>query len=531
MGGFLFCNGYRFLQILRTWAVKMIASELKALLPEWSDMVDGQRFIGGQKRSGEQRIPGSDKYRNEFRAFWVDAFHDGFKTPEQVGRLIENVKKSGANAVIVQVRRRGDAYFNKALEPRTEDPDLEPGFDVLDDLLKKARHESPRIEVHAWLATLPIWNLDTPPKSPDHVFNCHGPHAEGRDYWLMDDVDGNHRVGDNFVLDPGHPDVLNYTVDQYINVVKQYDVDGIHLDLVRYMGQEWGYNPVSLTRFQKETGEVNKPDPQDEQWMKWRREQVYFLIRNVYLKSVALRSDIKVSAAVIAWGKGPENREEYQYSAPVTQVMQDWDHWLQEGMIDLAIPMNYNREHVPEQRDWYDRWIRWEKNHQYNRQIAAGPGIFLNAVEGSLAQIYRAQQLSSQGNRLAGVSLFSYAVTNKDGMDREVFLRMLKESTNYPVFSEPALPPEMPWKDRPRKGFLMGFVVDGDGQPMDGVWVKLRRGNCRFNVKTDGSGFFGKAGLSPGLYTVKLEKRGKFCRIDLVWIWAGKVSEIRLKSL
>ncbi|PTX55026.1 uncharacterized lipoprotein YddW (UPF0748 family) [Melghirimyces profundicolus] len=468
--------------------------------------------------------------KEEFRAFWVDAFHEGFKTPEQVDRLMEDVRRAGANAVIVQVRRRGDAYFNKALEPRTQDPGLQSGFDALAYLLEKAHNESPRIEVHAWLATLPIWNSATPPESPDHVFNRHGPTAEERDYWLMESVDGADRFGADYVLDPGHPDALDYTVDQYVNVVKEYPVDGIHLDLVRYMGPEWGYNPVSLERYQKETGAVGRPDPQDEGWKEWRREQVDHLMRKVYLKSIAIRPDIKVSAAVIAWGKGPETMEEYRNSAPVQRVMQDWNGWLQEGIIDLAVPMNYDREHVADQKAWYDQWIHWEKDHQYQRQIAAGPGIFLNSIEGSLAQIARAQAPSAEGNRLAGVSLYSYAVTNKDGVDREVFLQALKEPTSYgePGFHDVARPPEMKWKTRPSKGFLMGQTVDREGRPLDGAEVELRHRSHRYLVKTDGSGFFGKAELPPGRYTVKV-KKGKG-PAETIRIRAGRVSRVEVEA-
>ena len=111
----------------------------------------------------EAREPSDQR---EFRAFWVDAFHDGIKTPEQVDKLIADAQRANVNALIVQVRRRGDAYFNRALEPRTEDPALQPGFDALQYLIDKAHSGSPRIEVHAWLATLPIWNSATPPSPP-----------------------------------------------------------------------------------------------------------------------------------------------------------------------------------------------------------------------------------------------------------------------------------------------------------------------------------------------------------------------------
>ncbi|HET6318722.1 MAG TPA: hypothetical protein VFG86_19890, partial [Chloroflexota bacterium] len=74
----------------------------------------------------------------ELRAVWVDAFHDGFKTPEQVDDLVAWARSANLNALFVQVRRRGDAYFSKSIEPRAEDPDLAPGFDALQYLIDRA---------------------------------------------------------------------------------------------------------------------------------------------------------------------------------------------------------------------------------------------------------------------------------------------------------------------------------------------------------------------------------------------------------
>jgi uncharacterized lipoprotein YddW (UPF0748 family) len=470
----------------------------------------------------------ADAPPREFRAFWVDAFHDGFKTPAQVDKLIADVQKSHANAIIVQVRRRGDAYFSKALEPRTEDPALQPGFDALAYLIDKAHQAKPQIEVHAWLATLPIWNSATPPKSPQHVYNTHGPSAQGRDYWLMNRFDGVNRSGADYVLDPGHPDALDYTVEQYLNVVRQYDVDGIHLDLVRYMGPEWGYNPVSVERFQKQTGTTVLPDPQDEQWKAWRREQVTFLMRKVYLKAIAIRPDIKVSAAVIAWGAGPTTPEEYRQSAPYAQVMQDWDEWLRNGWIDMAIPMNYDREHVPTQKLWFDQWIEWEKDHQYQRQIVIGPAAYLNSISGTLEQVKRAQTPSAEGHRAAGVSLYSYAVTNKDNLPNDSLYTALSQPNPYgePVFAAPAEIPDMPWKSRPTKGYLMGQLTDASGQPVDGAIVEIKgHGSNRYESKTDGSGFFGLSDLPPGNYLVKADGAvPKHVKVE-----AGQVTEAELQ--
>src|SRR5438874_13720710 len=110
----------------------------------------------------------------ELRAVWVDAFHDGFKTPQQVDDLVAWARAANLNALFVQVRRRGDAYYLKSFEPRAEDPDLAPGFDALQYLIDKAHQGPRRLKVHASLATLPAWwQRDIPPNAPNHVFNVH----------------------------------------------------------------------------------------------------------------------------------------------------------------------------------------------------------------------------------------------------------------------------------------------------------------------------------------------------------------------
>src|SRR5207244_2287286 len=81
------------------------------------------------RRLGSASAPTEALDPPELRAVWVDAFHDGFKTPQQVDDLVAWARDANLNALFVQVRRRGDAYYLKSFEPRAEDPDLAPGFD------------------------------------------------------------------------------------------------------------------------------------------------------------------------------------------------------------------------------------------------------------------------------------------------------------------------------------------------------------------------------------------------------------------
>src|SRR5919199_2312766 len=316
----------------------------------------------------------------ELRAVWVDAFHDGFKTPAQVDELVAWARAANLNALFVQVRRRGDAYYLSSLEPRSEDPDLAPGFDALQYLIFKA-HQGPRpLQVHAWLATLPIWsNRDTPPAAPNHAFNLHGPSAGPTDTWIMYRDDGEAWAGVGkagiYYLDPGNPDVQTYTTDVYLDVVRNYDVDGIHLDQVRYYEGDalrWGYNPTSVSLFNAAFGRdpASQPAPTDPDWAAWRRDQVTQLVRRLYTEAKAIKPNGAVTAAVVTWGKGPQTAADWLTQPAYASVLQDWRAWLQQGIVDYLLPMDYYRE-AGQQAAWFDAWTQWQGTD------AAPPGAVL----------------------------------------------------------------------------------------------------------------------------------------------------------
>jgi len=459
----------------------------------------------------------------EMRAFWVDQFHAGAKDPSQVDQLLSDVKKANANTIFLQVRRRGDAYYSHSLEPRTEDPQLAPGYDSLADLIQKAHSMNPRIEVHAWFPIMPIWNKSTPPQNPQHVFNLHGPSQSGRAYWLSQTASGNILSGSDYVLDPGHPDAVDYSIEVMKHVALNYDVDGIHMDLIRYMGADWGYNPTSVSRFNARYGRTGSPDPQDATWKNWRREQVNHLVRKAYVELVKINPRLVVSAATIAWGNGPKTLAEYNQTQTMNSALQDWNRWLSEGWVDVAVPMNYFREHDAAQKSYYENWIEWEKNHQYERKISAGIGIYLNSVSNGLTQIRKAMAPSTTGKILWGTNLYSYAVTNKDNVSNSVFYSALSEPSPYdsgtPVYDEWVPVPELPWKTTPTKGHLFGHIFRSGGGVADEVPVQIS-GPVSKTLLTDGSGDAVAIDLPPGTYAVTV---GSISRT--VSVTAGKVTE------
>jgi uncharacterized lipoprotein YddW (UPF0748 family) len=107
----------------------------------------------------------------EFRALWVDTFHPALRNLEEIKELVEAARTGHFNTLFVEVRKRGDAYYESELEPKAEE--LADEFDPLAALISEAQHEDPskKLEVHAWIVVYPVWHRqDRSPESPRHVF-------------------------------------------------------------------------------------------------------------------------------------------------------------------------------------------------------------------------------------------------------------------------------------------------------------------------------------------------------------------------
>lgn len=471
---------------------------------------------------------------DEFRAFWVDAFHPGFKSGAEVTTLISNIRNANCNAVVVELRKRGDAYYT----PNTSYADYEPhatdtspaNFDALADLISKAHDTNggnARIEVHVWLVTWPIWGSTTPPSDPQHPFNRHPE-------WLTQDNTGATWNGQSYCLDPGHPGAYEHTFRIAINLITNYDIDGINFDYVRYAGNTWGYNPTAVSRFHTRYGGTGNPLNTDPSWLQFRRDQVTALIRKVYLNTLAHKPKVKVSADTITWAPGPANQSGWYNSAAWSTVLQDWRGWMEEGILDLNIPMAYFRQTGPYTTDWTN-WCNFIRDNQYQRHAAIGPGIYLNKTTDSLTQMRYTREVSPAGNSVRGLCGYSYAVPDSNYTAFATFLRYLTNSPNAydpaasAIFGQPAAVPEMPWKTAPRAGHVMGIVLAGaSGGAADGAVVTISDSSISKSQTNDSTGFFGFVDLPPGTYTLRGNLVGFGAVTNIVTVEAGAVTNLNL---
>jgi uncharacterized lipoprotein YddW (UPF0748 family) len=462
----------------------------------------------------------------QFRAFWVDAFGPGLNSDAEIDAVIAATKAANLNAIVAQVVRRGDCWCNHSIAPRTDALTVPAPFDPLASLITKAHAQG--VEVHAWMIATGLWKGSTPPRDPQHPFNLHGPSAPGAASWIDVRSDGATQLGDEFFLDPGHPDAAQWVVDVATSLVANYDVDGVNLDRIRYPDgnlatnlPSWGYNPTAVAQFQAATGRADRPAPGDSQWAQWRRDQVTGIVRKIYLRLYSLRPRVRLSADTIAYGYGPQTQGGWTNTRTYAELLQDWRGWMEEGLLDLNIPMDYKRDAdnagSNNQRKMFSEWAQFAKDNQFRRQAVVGSALYLNDVAGSVRQVREALAPSPAGNFGAGWVGYSYrtpdalanAGSRSNDASRDELIRALTQASSYDsltpaAFSAPAPIPTMGWKAAPSTGHVQGTVTQA-GATLSGARVDLyatSTGALVASRATDSRGWVGFVDVAPGTYRV-----------------------------
>jgi len=189
-------------------------------------------------------------------------------------------------------------------------------------------------------------------------------------------------------FDPAHPGVQRYLADVITDPLRHHDLVGIHLDYIRYDETgNYGGNPVSLARFGRQELRATRPAANDAAWADFRRRNVTQLVRQIYLRSIEAKPRVQVSAALISWGNGPLTDAGFRSTDADATVFQDWRAWMEEGILDLAMPMHYFRD--VSNAAFLDRWTAFARDRVFRRGYLPGLAPYLNPIADSLNQVRR----------------------------------------------------------------------------------------------------------------------------------------------
>lgn len=372
---------------------------------------------------------GTNLSRSDFvRAIWVDAQKPALRTPEGIKKLVADCRDAGFDTIYAQVRANGDALYATTLAPTAVG--LAPGYDGLKLLLEEAKAGSKPLHVHALLVVYRVWSSSAD-ASAEHVTKQHPE-------WLTVAEDGSKALenGESW-LDPGVTAVQDHLALIATDLVKNYAVEGIQLDRIRYPELDpktnpnakllTGYSQAAVDRYNQEKGKTGKPKPTDADWVAWRRDQVTETVRKIREAVRAVRPNVQISAGAITFGAPPHSREEYvSQSAPYTSVLEDWVGWGEKGLVDTNVLMNFKAVDRGLQAD-FEAWQDFALANKGKAKMVIGIGGFLNDPRYTAAQML----LPVFQPKADGVALYSYNDTYRDTpYDRDLsFVRPVLEAT------------------------------------------------------------------------------------------------------
>jgi len=272
---------------------------------------------------------------------WV--IRDQLTSRLKVDSLFTTIAGRGVSDLFVQVRGRGDAFYRSELVPRAAV--LQNRFwDPLEYLLEQAHARD--IKVHAWLNTFFIWSAADRPADYRHVLRRYpewtAVNSAGKQDGYRTAAVLRSEGSDGIYLSPLAVDVREHLKAVIRELIEQYDVDGIHLDYLRYPNPNYGYHYDARIEFEQqegidpldlwmpESGEKAELAPYRERWEQYRRDRLSDFVREVKLMLFRSNRPLQYSAAVKA------NRQQAG-----DYYLQDWGRWIEEGWIDFVIPMNY----------------------------------------------------------------------------------------------------------------------------------------------------------------------------------------------
>ena len=322
------------------------------------------------------------------------------KQKEELRCILDRLQKANINTVLLQTRIRATTIYPSQYEPwdgcLSGFPGKSPGYDALQFAIDECHKRG--MEVHAWVVTIPVgkWNS----------YGCRLLRKRFPKLIKRIDQDG--------YMDPEAPQTDSYLADMCREIVQRYDVDGIHLDYIRYP-ETWKF------RIGKDQARGN----------------ITRIVEKIHQAVKQEKPWVKMSCSPIGKFDDLSRYWSHGWNA-YTKVAQDAQAWLKDGLMDELFPMMYFRgdQFFPFAIDW--------KEHSYGKIIVPGLGIyFLDPKEGK----WNISDITSELYHLRNIGEGHAFFRNKFLLDNHqgVYDFVTAHFNRYP-----ALVPPMTWESNKR---------------------------------------------------------------------------------
>ena len=322
------------------------------------------------------------------------------KQKEELRTILDRLQKANINTVLLQTRIRATTIYPSQYEPwdgcLSGFPGKSPGYDALQFAIDECHKRG--MEVHAWVVTIPVgkWNS----------YGCRQLRKRFPRLIKRIDQDG--------YMDPEATQTGCYLAEMCREIVQRYDVDGIHLDYIRYP-ETWKF------RIGKDQARGN----------------ITRIVEKIHQAVKKEKPWVKMSCSPIGKFDDLSRYWSHGWNA-YTKVAQDAQAWLKDGLMDELFPMMYFRgdQFFPFAIDW--------KEHSYGKIIAPGLGIyFLDPKEGK----WNISDITSELYHLRNIGEGHAFFRNKFLLDNH---QGVYDFVTAHFNRHPALVPPMTWESNKR---------------------------------------------------------------------------------
>jgi len=378
----------------------------------------------------------------EMRGVWIATVkgldfpnkrQDGKAQEKDLRNQIRAYKEQGMNAIFFQVRATSDAFYQSSYEPwsefltGTQGKSPKPFYDPLAVAIDECHQQG--MELHAWINPYrAVLNVEKDILHKSHI-------AIEKPAWIV-------VYGKKGFLNPGLPEVREYVTRVIMDIVKNYDIDGVHFDDYFYPYQIQGEVFEDENAFKKYN--PNKLKKED-----WRRTNIDFLIKMV-------SDSIRITKPFVKFGISPggvwRNQRDDPKGSATRAGQPTYDYlfadplkWLENDWIDYIAPQIYWS--VGYELADFEILIDWWKEHTYGKHLYIGHA-FYKVTEGegvdknwaNPSEIPKQIRMTRNTQESQGSIFFrgKYLINNGKGVT---------DTLKQNLYKYPALPPKMDWKD------------------------------------------------------------------------------------
>ena len=279
--------------------------------------------------------------KHEIRAVWITTIsgldwpraHTAARQQQELTDILDKLQQANINTVLIQARVRASTIYPSTLEPwdvcLTGSAGKSPGYDPLQFCIDECHKRG--MECHAWIVTIPVgkWTADGCKKLRARYPN------------LIK------KIGDEGYMDPEKSQTGDYLAQICADVTRRYDIDGIHLDYIRYP-ETW---KLKVNRTQG-------------------RQYITDIVQKIHKAIKAEKPWVKLSCSPVGKYDDIARYQSLGWNANTT-VCQDAQGWLRDGLMDALFPMMYFQGN-----HFYPFVVDW-KEHSYGRMLAPGLAVYM----------------------------------------------------------------------------------------------------------------------------------------------------------